>query len=655
MRPRRVRGALTLVAGISIFAIAASPVIGQDWNVEVVGQISGYCEAVQIAGDYVFAGIGPTVHVVDIAQPSSPTEVASLCLSHGLDINDLVLSGDLLIAASASGEVYLLDVSDPLAPASLSSFASPAAGRGAVTGVCATGGYAYFTWENLCLCDYGGGLVVLDIADPTGPVRCGSYDTGVAKAVDVLGNLAYVATKDNGLQIIDVSDPSSPTIRGCYMSSSSLHTVRVSGHLAYVGGVADLLILDVSDPSSPAPRGSHAFGPQPCAIDLRGDLAFVAWGERGLQIFDIITAPPFLQPLAALDTPYFALDVQVSANVACVADGWGGLQIIDVADPSSPTVLWSPAATIGDARGIDVVGDLVYVADRQGGLRILDVSNPALPVYRGAYDLPGCCPANVRVVDGLAYVASGVPPTGSYWSGVVHIIDVTDPSFPVLRGSYDTPRFAHDVCVVDNLAYVAAEWRGFYILDVSDPSSPCLHGHYPVEQRAYGISVSSPFAYIAAGYNGLEIYDVTRPSSPTLYGSYHTSGETVDLCISNGLAYLAANTDPGLVILDVTKPARPTPLGAYEGILGSSGVDVDAGLAYIVDSFSAAVCVIDVADPTSPVLRGSFDLSFGQWGDVQYSDGLIYVADNLGGVWILRYTPPQQPSASDRSRWMLYR
>jgi Ca2+-binding RTX toxin-like protein len=61
------------------------------------------------------------------------------------------------------------------------------------------GSYAY-------VADWGSGLQIIDISNPTTPTLKGTYDTsGTAESVQVVGNYAYVADLEGGLKIIDVS------------------------------------------------------------------------------------------------------------------------------------------------------------------------------------------------------------------------------------------------------------------------------------------------------------------------------------------------------------------------------------------------------------------------------------------------------------------
>lgn len=115
-------------------------------NVELVGHIGGGARAVAVQGTYAYAGIGISLVVVDVSQPTTPTIIASLPLP----------------IATANGY------------------------RSVVTAIAIEDGYAYVT-------EGDGGLRVVDIMDPTRPVVVGLYDaSGYASDVTVNGDFAYL-------------------------------------------------------------------------------------------------------------------------------------------------------------------------------------------------------------------------------------------------------------------------------------------------------------------------------------------------------------------------------------------------------------------------------------------------------------------------------
>ncbi|MCK4306458.1 MAG: hypothetical protein KAY24_19610, partial [Candidatus Eisenbacteria sp.] len=87
----------------------------------------------------------------------------------------------------------------------------------------------------------------------------------------------------------------------------------------------------------------------------------------------------------------------------------------------------------------------------------------------------------------------------------LQIIDISDPSNPVLAGSYDTPDQARGVAVSGNLAFVADDHSGLQIIDISNPSSPVLAGSYDTPDRAFDVAVSGDLAFVADWESGLQV------------------------------------------------------------------------------------------------------------------------------------------------------
>lgn len=63
----------------------------------------------------------------------------------------------------------------------------------------------------LCVADGTPALTLLDVSDPSNPVRRGELDDGAASDVVVLGSVAYLASSD-GIRVVHLTDPSVP---GC--------------------------------------------------------------------------------------------------------------------------------------------------------------------------------------------------------------------------------------------------------------------------------------------------------------------------------------------------------------------------------------------------------------------------------------------------------
>jgi len=160
------------------------------------GSIQNDARGVAVDGDYFYVAdrnIGLVIW--DISDPtvsgSTPTgEVATPGNATKVDV-----AWPYAYVADDSGDLQIIDVSNPASPFIASSVATP----GNVMDVLVSGDYAY-------LADYYGGLRVVDISDPLLAVEVYDAPTaGPAIGVELLGDLAYVAAGPAGVEIIRVS------------------------------------------------------------------------------------------------------------------------------------------------------------------------------------------------------------------------------------------------------------------------------------------------------------------------------------------------------------------------------------------------------------------------------------------------------------------
>jgi hypothetical protein len=133
-------------------------------SLELVGQFGGASYAIEKQGDYIYLGVGPRLHILDVSEPERPLLIGRsepLLLSF---ITDIVLTGDYALVMGYSGGLRVVDVSDPANPIELGAYDLPAGGEN--SSVAVTGRHAYVTTS--------GGLRVLDLANPAAPVEVAS-------------------------------------------------------------------------------------------------------------------------------------------------------------------------------------------------------------------------------------------------------------------------------------------------------------------------------------------------------------------------------------------------------------------------------------------------------------------------------------------------
>ena len=88
----------------------------------LIGRIDFSAKSFIVRGQYAYFGTGTVgLTTVDLAEPAKPVIISEIDDSR-FDFRDLVIENDLLVAADNRGAVMLFDLSDPAAPAILTSY-----------------------------------------------------------------------------------------------------------------------------------------------------------------------------------------------------------------------------------------------------------------------------------------------------------------------------------------------------------------------------------------------------------------------------------------------------------------------------------------------------------------------------------------------------
>jgi len=202
----------------------------------------------------------------------------------------------------AGGGLLILDLSDPTAPVQVGSYAS-----GQIRSAHLSGNYVYVAEASY-------GFKVIDVSDPTAPSLIGRCDTpGTAMDVTASGSYAYVADSSNGLQVIDISDPTAPTLGARYATYFSTSFVALNGNYVYVTEINGIDVIDVSDPAVPTKVASYAFAGL-ADILFDGNTALLA-GNPKFAVLDLTTPTA---PVAVGDVSLASWGVAKSGNYAYV-------------------------------------------------------------------------------------------------------------------------------------------------------------------------------------------------------------------------------------------------------------------------------------------------------------------------------------------------
>lgn len=622
-------------------------------RIRVVGHTGGRCEAVCGAANYAYIGEGPQLTVVDVSNGARPHRVGWVFLPG--NVKDLFLVGDLVFAAASGGGLQIVDVADPTSPTIRGEYGTPQAAEA----VSVTSDTVYVLAED---------LLALDVSDPSSPALLSKFPVSPAgRDLCVVGLTAYIAN-EQGLLIVDVTESSSPSLHASYDIPRQGFVVSASSATACVANPYGLEIIDVSDPSSPTllcsfPRLEPG-RPYPNGLRFWGNLVYQAYpvfpacccGAGGcLEILDI--SVPTSPSRAGLYWTRAGACVSIAGDRALVGSVLGGLDVFDFHSPTMPTLLGS-YETPASVQSVYAAGGKAYVTGCYEGLQILDVSDPSSPSTSLCRYFSRCCTIDqVFAVSGdLAYVQP--------WSGSgFEILDVGDPTSPTRRGGYASPDYLFmDAAIRGNRAYLTAwEWTNptgvesaVEVVDLTDPASPTLLGRCPAIAQASRICVSDDLAFVVCQRsptdtrNGLQIFDVGYSSSPTALAFYETS-ERPRRCFAAGpYAYLVAD---GLQILDVSSPRSPRLVSTYRLDVGRIGdIFVSDPFAYLADD-QGCLHALDVSLPSRPKPLSRFEIpAHPVLFDLMIADGLIYLGAS-NGLWILEYTG-QQPSSA--ANWALY-
>lgn len=155
-----------------------------------------------------FAYIAPfyeEIRVVDVSNPSAPILLDQTGESGGVGVAKTLAVGDRLFAIGADDEgpvAAVFDIGVPTAPKIMGSVRLPAATATADQ----NGPQMAYSGGHLFIADETGGLVVIDVSNPSRPGVAGRLRLpGVAIGVVVEGDHAYVASDGGGLFVVEWS------------------------------------------------------------------------------------------------------------------------------------------------------------------------------------------------------------------------------------------------------------------------------------------------------------------------------------------------------------------------------------------------------------------------------------------------------------------
>jgi len=325
------------------------------------------------------------------------------------------------------------------------------------------------------------------------------WDSGVlapqtnnARNIVIDGNYLYAVAQQYSTYysfvIYDISDPSSPVQKSILATGNNCHDIRKSGNYVFIGGTTGVLVYNVTNPSSPSLVKNHNLGGDVHGMFLLGNYLYCClYLNDEFTIVDITDPENPVTKGSVTDVTYVhgPHDVHVEGDYAYLAnyeDGTGeyGFVVINVSNKSSPSVVaWDGEGHLNSH--IIKVGNYCYVGSHQPdtGMTIYNVSTPTSPVYVGKFFSDKM--RNFGYWNDL-YNATTLATTGvrdDDQAGVIHLIDISNPTSPTILMTYEQPTNDHQGCVKVTGEYIyvsvskdypTREWviRSYKILEAGE-------------------------------------------------------------------------------------------------------------------------------------------------------------------------------------------
>ncbi len=344
--------------------------------------LSGCPESIKTSDYRVFVRTSGTGYhenallMINVADPDNPTMITSHYTEY-YPGDVCVYEEELYFTENVPKALHVFDLNYQNTFEQIGTFEKP----GEANGIIVEGDLAYIT-------DDDGGLRVLDISNPENPHFVGSFDTpNYTQDVCIDGNTAFLADWEGDLLILDISDPASITQIGHCSTRGTARSVTVQGTHAYLG-TADLegiSIVDISDPANPMEVATVSYYFAPRCIVAAGNYIYFVVPHWGLRIFDVQDpANPVL--VSEHNAPYYGEDLVLNDGILFLADRHYGYYIFDVTDPYYPEEIYHHSYSTDNLAFQD--GFLCNTRE-DIGMRIIDVQNPTSPILRGYYPTPG--------------------------------------------------------------------------------------------------------------------------------------------------------------------------------------------------------------------------------------------------------------------------
>ncbi len=306
--------------------------------------------------------------------------------------------------------------------------------------------------------------------------------------------------------------------------------VNSAGNLVAVSGfVSDpqvrAWVFDLSDPAQPELKATLLGEGRSTDVEIRGDVLWVSVedgpGDAGAFAYDLSDPDDVPQvPIGEVrgdGTDQDCHTIWLHGTVLyCASTFDEEIHLYDVSDPASPDHLSSVGIPGEQVHDVYVDDELAVGAFLYGGLAFFDVSNLADPSMQQRIDYAGAFTHNVWPTADHDYLYT----TDENAAGHLRIWDIRNRDRVEQVGEYYAYRgpgpkpIVHNVQIVGSIAYVSWYEAGVQVLDVSDPTDPVLVGFHDTYvpttlgtyRGAWGVAPKPPYLFVSDLDSGLHVF-----------------------------------------------------------------------------------------------------------------------------------------------------
>ncbi len=476
-----------------------------------------------------------------------------------------------------------------------------------------------------------GGLLVYDIGIMLEPESVAELGLpGPALGLDVAGTWIAVAMGDAGLGLVNVLHPDNPILTGIAPLGGIAYDVAVTDDgWAYVAVGADpdagddswsgLALVNLFGEGGPELYSTLALPGDALAVDVEGSTVYVAAGEEGMHVVDVLRpATPRLVGHLLPESGHTFEDVEVAGKRAYLADG-RGVVIADVDVPGRPVAL---SHVDGQSEGVALADETIFAV---GGPELIaaDVSFSSEPVPLGRHMAPERI-SDLRVEGGLLYAAnSGEGPA-------IIVLDLSDPRRPIEVAYAGDGGHAVAVAPAGDILYLAEGRGGVSAWRLADDLLT-LRGRYRPFLEASRISLNGETALIGGG-SGWALVDISAPEMPVPLAHGGAKWPAQAVAVGVDRVYVAAHEE-GVLAYDMADLSAP--VGVYGTPGAAASLALDGELLYVADS-SGTLTVLD-AERMRRVAGVSLP---GRPADMAFADGFAYLALEGGSLAVVDLRSP---------------